>query len=30
MPVSFAVDELLNHGAGVDATVERLTAAFGA
>jgi glycerol-3-phosphate dehydrogenase (NAD(P)+) len=29
MPVSFAVDELLNHGASVDATVERLTAAFG-
>ena len=29
MPVSFAVDQLLNHGASVDATVERLTAAFG-
>jgi len=29
MPVSFAVDRLLNHGASVDATVERLTAAFG-
>jgi len=29
MPVSFAVDELLNHGASVDAAVERLTAAFG-
>jgi len=29
MPVSFAVDELLNQGASVDATVQRLTAAFG-
>jgi glycerol-3-phosphate dehydrogenase (NAD(P)+) len=29
VPVSQAVDQLLNHGAGVDATVERLTAAFG-
>jgi hypothetical protein len=29
MPVSLAVDQLLNHGAGLDATVQRLTAAFG-
>ena len=29
MPVSLAVDALLNHGAGLDATVQRLTAAFG-
>lgn len=29
MPVSQAVDQLLNHGAGLDATVGRLTAAFG-
>ncbi len=29
MPVSQAVDALLNHGAGLDATVQRLTAAFG-
>jgi len=29
MPISSAVDRLLNHGASVDATVERLTAAFG-
>jgi glycerol-3-phosphate dehydrogenase (NAD(P)+) len=29
VPVSFAVDQLLNHGASVDATVQRLTAAFG-
>ena len=29
MPVCAAVDALLNHGASVDATVARLTAAFG-
>jgi glycerol-3-phosphate dehydrogenase (NAD(P)+) len=29
LPVCFAVDALLNHGAGVDATLDRLTAAFG-
>lgn len=29
MPVSFAVDALLNQGAGADDTVARLTAAFG-
>jgi len=29
MPVSFAVDQLLNHGAGLEATIARLTAAFG-
>jgi glycerol-3-phosphate dehydrogenase (NAD(P)+) len=29
MPVCHAVDQLLNHGAGLDTTVERLTAAFG-
>jgi len=29
MPVSQAVDALLNHGAGLDATVQRLTASFG-
>jgi glycerol-3-phosphate dehydrogenase (NAD(P)+) len=29
MPVSQAVDQLLNHGAGLEATVGRLTAAFG-
>jgi len=29
LPVCAAVDELLNHGASVDATVARLTAAFG-
>lgn len=29
LPVSQAVDQLLNHGAGVEATVRRLTAAFG-
>jgi len=27
--VSQAVDALLNHGAGLDATVQRLTASFG-
>jgi glycerol-3-phosphate dehydrogenase (NAD(P)+) len=29
MPVCHAVDQLLNHGAGVDASVQRLIAAFG-
>jgi glycerol-3-phosphate dehydrogenase (NAD(P)+) len=29
MPVCAAVDALLNHGASVDETVDRLTAAFG-
>jgi len=29
LPICAAVDELLNHGASVDATVARLTAAFG-
>jgi glycerol-3-phosphate dehydrogenase (NAD(P)+) len=29
MPVSVAVDGLLNHGAGLDATVERLVSSFG-
>jgi glycerol-3-phosphate dehydrogenase (NAD(P)+) len=29
LPVCAAVDDLLNHGASVDATVARLTAAFG-
>jgi glycerol-3-phosphate dehydrogenase (NAD(P)+) len=29
LPICAAVDELLNHGASVDATVTRLTAAFG-
>jgi glycerol-3-phosphate dehydrogenase (NAD(P)+) len=29
LPVCFAVDELLNRGASVDATLARLTAAFG-
>ena len=29
MPVAVAVDQLLNHGAALDATVHRLTAAFG-
>ena len=29
LPVCHAVDQLLNHGAGVEATVARLTAAFG-
>jgi glycerol-3-phosphate dehydrogenase (NAD(P)+) len=29
MPVSVAVDELLNHGAGLGATVERLVSSFG-
>jgi glycerol-3-phosphate dehydrogenase (NAD(P)+) len=29
MPVTQAVDQLLNHGAGLDSTVQRLTAAFG-
>jgi len=29
LPVCRAVDQLLNHGAGVVATVARLTAAFG-
>jgi glycerol-3-phosphate dehydrogenase (NAD(P)+) len=29
VPISHAIDDLLNHGAGLEATVERLTAAFG-
>ncbi|HJS39259.1 MAG TPA: NAD(P)H-dependent glycerol-3-phosphate dehydrogenase [Burkholderiales bacterium] len=29
VPISAAIDALLNHGAGLEATVERLTAAFG-
>jgi hypothetical protein len=29
VPISAAVDALLNHGASVDDTVARLTAAFG-
>jgi glycerol-3-phosphate dehydrogenase (NAD(P)+) len=29
MPICAAVDQLLNHGASVDATLARLTAAFG-
>lgn len=29
MPISSAVDQLLNHGASLEATVQRLTAAFG-
>jgi hypothetical protein len=28
MPICAAVDQLLNHGASVDATLARLTAAF--
>jgi glycerol-3-phosphate dehydrogenase (NAD(P)+) len=29
MPISSAVDQLLNHGASLEATVQRLTSAFG-